>query len=310
MSGRIRTVKPEWLEDELLGGASDEARLLSVALLLMADDHGRGRASAATIAAGAWRYQLETDAPGTLAKASRALRELVEIRFVEVYEVDRQRYFAVRNWTKHQRVDKPGAPRVPPPNPRVDPPPSPPSRDSRETVAKDSGKPRDDLAPDLRSGSGSGSGSPIAERARAHESRRTEDARDAWAAAWATGYCRRFEKAWAVAPSPPAGQHMAKLIAKTEAQKGDRLAFIERSLEAFFGDAWATERRHPIGNLAEHVERYAAKPTRSASPLLKAVPSWEPPPEPTDVMSPEDVSAGALAFLAAAGLKPPKAGAT
>jgi hypothetical protein len=74
MSGRIRTIKPEWLEDELLAAASDEARVLSVALILMADDYGRGRASLATIAAGAFSKN-STTAPQSA--ASRAGSDIV-----------------------------------------------------------------------------------------------------------------------------------------------------------------------------------------------------------------------------------------
>jgi hypothetical protein len=154
MSGRIRTVKPEWLEDEFLAAASDEARVLSIALILMADDHGRGRASIATIAAGAWRYQMEHDggahAPEILARASRALRELVEMGFVTLYEVARQRYFEIRNWAKHQKVDRPSKPRVPPPDessPRVIPPTL---ANPREGLASTDRESRQTLATDLR----------------------------------------------------------------------------------------------------------------------------------------------------------------
>lgn len=146
MSGRIRTVKPEWLEDEKLAAASDEARVLSIALILLADDYGRGRASIATIAAGAWRYQMERDdgrhAPEILARASRALRELVAMHFVDLYDVNGQRYFAIVHWARHQKVDKPSKPRVPPP----------PSLESltiseiRETLAKPSRVSRESLA--------------------------------------------------------------------------------------------------------------------------------------------------------------------
>jgi hypothetical protein len=45
MTGRIRTVKPEWLEDERMVEMSPEARVLSVGLLLLADDYGNGRGS-------------------------------------------------------------------------------------------------------------------------------------------------------------------------------------------------------------------------------------------------------------------------
>jgi hypothetical protein len=119
MSGRIRTVKPEWLEDELLAAASDEARVLSVGLILVADDYGNGRASIATIAAEVWRYALERDdganAPEILAKASRAFRELLAIGFIGTWTEGGQRYFSIRNWARHQRVDKPGKPLVPKP---------------------------------------------------------------------------------------------------------------------------------------------------------------------------------------------------
>ena len=148
MSGRIRSIKPEWLEDELMAAASDEARVLSVALILMADDHGRGRASTASLAAGAWRYELERDdganARETLAKTSRAFRELVEMRFVVAYDVERQRYYEIRNWSKHQKVDKPSKPRVPAPLETLASPP----RDPRGGLEE---SPR--LISDLRSGS-------------------------------------------------------------------------------------------------------------------------------------------------------------
>lgn len=146
---RIRTIKPEWLEDEKLAAASDEARVLSVALILMSDDHGRGRASIATIAAETWRYALErndgADAPEVLARASRALRELVEVGFVGLYEVKGQRYFEVINWKKHQKVDKPSAPRVPAPEVQE----TPKKADIREALASHSRGPRETLAPDL-----------------------------------------------------------------------------------------------------------------------------------------------------------------
>lgn len=110
MAGRIRTIKPEWLEDEKLLTVSIEARLLSVALLLIADDHGRGRAQPVRI--GAAVFPGEADATAT---AKSALGELTRIGYVCLYSVRDQSYFAIVNWKKHQRVDKPGAPRVPAP---------------------------------------------------------------------------------------------------------------------------------------------------------------------------------------------------
>jgi hypothetical protein len=108
MSGRIRSVKPEWLEDEVLALASSDARVLSIALLLVADDHGRGRANKLMLAGQVF--------PGKpLETLAKALEELRRARYVQLYEVEGQSYFAIRNWAKHQRVDKPSAPRVPGP---------------------------------------------------------------------------------------------------------------------------------------------------------------------------------------------------
>lgn len=124
MSGRIRTLKPEWLDDERLASASDAARLLSAGLVLLADDHGNGRANVAWISRQVWPYAPDST---TLAKAKAALAELVKIDFVRIYVVDGQTYFHIRNWAKHQRVQKPGAPRVPQP---------PPSSGSGTTLAE------------------------------------------------------------------------------------------------------------------------------------------------------------------------------
>lgn len=146
-------MKPEWLEDELLAGASDAARLLSVGLIILADDYGNGRASIATIAAEVWRFDMSANdgekAAETVAKASRAFRELVAVRFVGTYRVSGQTYFTIRSWTKHQRVDKPGKPIAPAPPDGLFPDVTEDSGHIREAVARDSGKLRDVPATDL-----------------------------------------------------------------------------------------------------------------------------------------------------------------
>lgn len=103
---RIRTVKPEWLDDEALVLASADARVLSIALILLADDYGNGRANVAVLSGRVFPGKV----PETLANA---LAELAKARFVVLYEADGQRYFSIRNWSKHQKVDKPGKPQVP-----------------------------------------------------------------------------------------------------------------------------------------------------------------------------------------------------
>lgn len=111
-TGRIRTIKPEWLTDERLAMASDAARTLSIGLLLLADDHGNGRANKVQLAATVFpRKVLEVGAK-VVETLDEALGELLGW-FVVLYEVDNQHYFHIVNWLKHQKVDKPGKPRVP-----------------------------------------------------------------------------------------------------------------------------------------------------------------------------------------------------
>lgn len=102
---RIRTVKPEWLEDERMAMASDAARVMSIGLILLADDYGRGRANPIMLGSRIF--------PRDSRVSREAFAELSEMGFLALYEVRGQKYFAIRNWSKHQKVDHPGAPRVP-----------------------------------------------------------------------------------------------------------------------------------------------------------------------------------------------------
>jgi hypothetical protein len=146
MSGRIRTVKPEWLEDSKMARLSDAERLLSIALLLVADDHGRGRAEPEFIASRAWVYHPQDG----LLKAQEGLLRLSEVGFVTLYYVDGQRYFEIRNWTKHQKVNHPSAPRIPGSDQGVTVTYEQAKRPSREPL-ETSREPQESLLPDLRS---------------------------------------------------------------------------------------------------------------------------------------------------------------
>ena len=142
MAGRIRSIKPEWLEDAPLGSRDDAARVLSVALILMADDYGNGRAHPAHVAAMAWTY--DPNSRASFEKAKAALLELARIKFVVLYAIDGQDYFHVRNWAKHQKVERPGKPRVAGPETPGAIVFSLPSRDPRETLATDLRPPTSD----------------------------------------------------------------------------------------------------------------------------------------------------------------------
>lgn len=108
MSGRIRTIKPEILEDELAVGLSDRAWRLWVSSWVLADDHGNLRAHERYLAANVWQNTSVDVAP--------ALAELLQIGRFEPYAVDGQRYVHIKNFDRHQRVDNAGKPRVPTPD--------------------------------------------------------------------------------------------------------------------------------------------------------------------------------------------------
>jgi len=129
VSGRIRTVKPELLEDAVTAGLSDRAFRLFIAVILMADDYGRLRAESRFIAGQV--YWLRECSQADMAAALAEIEPLVLF-----YDIHGQRYAEIRNWNKHQKVSHPGKPRIPPPP---------------EELSKPSGGPPETLRPDLGS---------------------------------------------------------------------------------------------------------------------------------------------------------------
>lgn len=137
MAGRIRSIKPEILDDEVTANLSDLEYRLFTGTWLVADDYGNLRANADYLRGQILWARKNTTTEDVVA----ALAELVRVELLTPYTVRDQSYFHIEGWSKHQRVDKPGKPRVPPP------PPSNGSRESRE----DSRESRESPAPDLRS---------------------------------------------------------------------------------------------------------------------------------------------------------------
>lgn len=178
---RIRSIKPEWPEDKKLQAAGDAARVLSAALITMADDHGRLCVSIGKLAGHVWTLELES-APGpTLAKTKEALGLLVGMGFVRAYQVGKETYLQITKWTDHQKVDHPAPSRLP------TPPPIPEYTEDdsgiRETLPKSSRGRREVLAPDL--GSGIRDLGP-----------RTEDSSDALASEPPSGFVKFLGSTW------------------------------------------------------------------------------------------------------------------
>lgn len=110
MSGRIRTIKPEILEDREAVDLTDAAWRMWVSLWTLADDHGNVRLDERYVASRVWQDTTrEPEIPDLVA-------ELVRGRRIDVYVVRAQPFGHVRNWEKHQRIDKRNAPRVPLPS--------------------------------------------------------------------------------------------------------------------------------------------------------------------------------------------------
>lgn len=97
---RIRSIKPEFWQDERLGEVSIAARLLFMGLTSHADDEGRLRGNNLLIRAQVFPYNPDVD-------IEKALEELVRTRRIIRYVVDGERFIFVRNFAKHQRIDRP-----------------------------------------------------------------------------------------------------------------------------------------------------------------------------------------------------------
>jgi hypothetical protein len=108
---RIRTIKPEFPDDERLGSVSRDARLLFILTWTRADDHGRIRGAPAFLKGQLYPYDGDVT-PGMVAEW---LKELEEIGVMRPYSVRGERYLMVTNWEKHQRIDNAGKPTCPPP---------------------------------------------------------------------------------------------------------------------------------------------------------------------------------------------------
>lgn len=138
MAGRIRSIKPEILEDERAARLPSLAWRLWVSMWLLADDHGRLRGTPA------WLHsQVFWSDPGGIkvSQIESMLEVLSKSKLIHQYVVNEQYYIEIPNWKKHQKIDHPGKPKIPPPCDIS----SENTRDSRETLAKSS----ETLATDL-----------------------------------------------------------------------------------------------------------------------------------------------------------------
>jgi hypothetical protein len=108
VTGRIRSIKPEILEDEKTAGLPHEAWRVFVSLFLVVDDYGNCRANPVFLEGQTLWGMPSDDFGANLARLSRE-------SLITLYAVRGQAYLHITNWEKHQKVDHPGKPRVPGP---------------------------------------------------------------------------------------------------------------------------------------------------------------------------------------------------
>lgn len=110
---RIRTVKPEFWEDEVVGLLPRDARLLFVATFNMADDEGLLRWTPAYIKASAFMYDDDLSVPDV----AKLMQCLTDAGLLHPYigGVARQQMAVVVNFRKHQKINRPQKSKLPPP---------------------------------------------------------------------------------------------------------------------------------------------------------------------------------------------------
>jgi hypothetical protein len=97
---RIRTIKPEFWQDEKLGPMAPLPRLVFLGLISMADDTGRVVHNVKMIDAFVFPWTDDTcaDALELLSEAGRVVSGLTD---------SGQRVLEIANWSRHQKIDKP-----------------------------------------------------------------------------------------------------------------------------------------------------------------------------------------------------------
>ena len=102
---RIRTIKPEFWTDEAVAECSPSARLLFVATWNLADDYGNLQRSSKQLKAQVFPYDKFDVEPLVV--------ELLNAQLLVEYQVEGKTFLHIKSFRKHQKIDKPSAPRCP-----------------------------------------------------------------------------------------------------------------------------------------------------------------------------------------------------
>ncbi len=100
--GKIRTIRPQFFQDERVGRVSPLARYLLVGALTLADDNGVFRGHPSFVKALVFAYDLDI----TIEKVEQLLRELQENGFLLKSSYRGEQYYIIRTFSKHQKIDR------------------------------------------------------------------------------------------------------------------------------------------------------------------------------------------------------------
>lgn len=109
---RIRSIKPAFWKSLSIGALPVETRLHFIGLWNYADDEGRGIDDARLLKGELWPL----DDKITVSKVDQMQLRLAEAGRIVRYTDGVRYYFAITNWSEHQRVDKPQDSPIPPPD--------------------------------------------------------------------------------------------------------------------------------------------------------------------------------------------------
>ena len=99
---RVRSIKPQLLEDEKLGSVPPLARYLAIALILMADDRGNMRGSAGFVRGRAFAYD-----DVAMPDVQTWLEQLDAVGYAKLYYVNGEQFIHLVNWERHQKIGNP-----------------------------------------------------------------------------------------------------------------------------------------------------------------------------------------------------------
>jgi hypothetical protein len=98
---RIRTIKPEFWQNEQLASLSEHARLLAIALLNHADDEGYFLANVALVRSACFPFEDDST------NVRRSIGELSSIGYIAIREAHGKTIGHVVKFREHQRIDRP-----------------------------------------------------------------------------------------------------------------------------------------------------------------------------------------------------------